>query len=212
MYISKISDYWFTQTSTSHLPYRFPFTLRIYCFSCKESIILFILLRDFPVSVTNSACFTEGFFIINSKTANSSKVHPKVSIWHFGNLGMALWKFRNGTLETFSIHKINMHISVFQFVIRTQKQVAKEHFQEFGRRMHTILQVVIVCSYQSISEIPGIFLKSTIVYMETKCFHVFNHKNRCCSGIAFTKRMYLPNVRSKLCQMPYRCIYGQSFI
>ena len=36
--------------------------------------------------------------------------------------------------------------------------------------------------------------KGIIVHLEPECFHVFNHKNSRSSGIAFTERMYLPNI------------------
>ena len=60
--------------------------------------------------------------------------------------------------------------------------------------MNAILQIIIVRSHQSITEIPGVLLKSIIIDAEAKSFHVFNHKNSGCSGVAFAEWMDLPNV------------------
>lgn len=49
------------QINISHFPYLFPFTLRIYSFFCKDSIIRFTVLSDFPVSATRSFCLIDGF-------------------------------------------------------------------------------------------------------------------------------------------------------
>ena len=78
--------------------------------------------------------------------------------------------------------------------------------------MNTILQIVIISSYQSVAEIPRVLLKSLIVYFEPECLHVFNHKNSRCSGVTFTERMNLPNIRSKLSKMFHALFYRQACI
>ena len=47
--------------SNQYFPYLFPSTLRIYSFFCKDSIIRFTVLRDFPVSAASSFCLMDGF-------------------------------------------------------------------------------------------------------------------------------------------------------
>ena len=78
--------------------------------------------------------------------------------------------------------------------------------------MNTILQIVIISSYQSVAEIPRVLFKSIIVYLEPKCLHVFDHKNSRCSGVTFTERMNLPNIRSKLSKMFHALFYRQACI
>ena len=78
--------------------------------------------------------------------------------------------------------------------------------------MNTILQIVIISSYQSVAEIPRVLFKSIIVYLEPECLHVFNHKNSRCSGVTFTERMNLPNIRSKLSKMFHALFYRQACI
>lgn len=74
--------------------------------------------------------------------------------------------------------------------------------------MNAVLQIVIICSYQGVAEIPRVLLKSIVVYFEPECFHVLNYKNSRSSGVAFTERMNLPDIRSKLGKMFYATLHG----
>lgn len=93
-----------------------------------------------------------------------------------------------------NIHIIHVHISVFQLIFRPQNQIAEEQFQELCCGMNAVLQIVIICPYQSIAEIPRVLLKSIVIYFETECFHVLNHKNSRSSGVALAEWMDLPNI------------------
>ena len=76
--------------------------------------------------------------------------------------------------------------------------------------MNIISQILIINSYQSVAKIPGVLLENLIVHLESKCFHVLNHKNNRSPGVAFTKRMNLPNIRSKLGKMFHATFHRQS--
>ena len=97
----------------------------------------------------------------------------------FQSVKLRLWDFRIDTLG-FVIHIVHVHISVFQLIFRSQNQIAEEHFQELCCGMNAVLQIVIICSYQSVAEIPGVLFKGIIVYFESECFHVLDHKNSRC--------------------------------
>ena len=69
--------------------------------------------------------------------------------------------------------------------------------------MNTVLEIVIVCSYKSIPEIPWIIGKNLITYVESKGLQVLYHEYGCGTGISLTERMYLPDTGNKLCYMLY---------
>ena len=78
--------------------------------------------------------------------------------------------------------------------------------------MNAFLQIVIVCPNQCITEIPRVFTESIVIDMETKSFHILNHKHGGCSCVTLAKGMNLPNVRCKLCKMLHRCFNRQPLI
>ena len=66
-------------TSSSHFPYRFPRSLRIYCLSCRDFIMRLMVAMDLPVALTSSCCLTVGFAATSFNTASSSSEQSKVS-------------------------------------------------------------------------------------------------------------------------------------
>ena len=78
--------------------------------------------------------------------------------------------------------------------------------------MNTLLQIVIVCSDQCITEIPGIFTERIVIDMEPKSLHILYHKHRSCSCIPFAEGMNLPNIRCELCKVFYCCFDRKAFI
>lgn len=148
---------------------------------------------DLPVAATNFFCVIIEFSESNLITAISFNVHFKVSFWTFetnwiDTLGFCIILFRN---------VIHMHISILQLIIRSHQQITEKLFQILCCRMNSILQIIIIGSNQSISEIPGMFFERIIIHFQSECLPIFNNKNSCCSCISLRKRMNLPDIRSK---------------
>ena len=108
-----------------------------------------------------------------------------------------LWNFFYCTLNSIiSLFRniIHVHISILQLIIGSHQQIAEKHFQILCCSMNSVLQIIIICSYQSISEIPGMLLERIIINFQSKRLHIFDNKDRCCSCISFCKWMNLPDV------------------
>lgn len=45
--------------------------------------------------------------------------------------------------------------------------------------MDAVMKVIVIGSYQSVSEIPGVLGKWFIIYLKTKCFKIFDDKYCC---------------------------------
>lgn len=78
--------------------------------------------------------------------------------------------------------------------------------------MNIVSQIIIISSHQSVAEIPGALFESLIVHLESKYFHVFNHKNSCNSGVAFTEWINLPNIWSKLGKILHTTFHRQACV
>ena len=65
-------------------------------------------------------------------------------------------------------------------------------FKIYSCIVYTHTSVFIVCTNQCVSEIPRVLGKKVVVYFEAYGMEVQYGKNCCCSGVTFTKRMYLP--------------------
>ncbi len=76
--------------STSHLPLRLPFSLRISPFSCISTVRLLIVLSDFPVSYAIFFCVADGSDCNTFNIAISSSVIFIVSFWLFESGALAL--------------------------------------------------------------------------------------------------------------------------
>ena len=110
------------------------------------------------------------------------------------------------------LHIINVHIAVFQLVIRAQKKIAEKHFQELCGGVNALLQIRIVRSDQGVAEVPRILFKGVVVYTKAESFHIFDHKDGGGTGVSLAEGMNLPNVRSEFRQVLHRRIYGQALI
>ena len=78
--------------------------------------------------------------------------------------------------------------------------------------MDAFLQVIVICTNQSVAEIPRIFLECVVVYAKAECFHIFYHKYGSCTVVSLAERVNLPNIRSKSCQMLYSRINRQTLL
>lgn len=100
---------------------------------------------------------------------------------------MILWNFEIDTLGMAFLHIINVHIAVFQLVIRAQKKIAEKHFQELCGGVNALLQIRIVRSDQGVAEVPRILFKGVVVYTKAESFHIFDHKDGGGTGISLRR-------------------------
>ena len=107
---------------------------------------------------------------------------------------------------------IYVHISVLQLVIGVEQKIAEEHFQEFSCGVNAFLQIVIVRSYERVTEIPRILLKGIVIHTETKGFHIFDHKDGGCSRVTLAKGMNLPDARCEFCEVSDGRFYRQTLV
>ena len=115
-------------------------------------------------------------------------------------------------MESAFIRKINVHITVFEFVVCAEQEIGEKQFQKLCGRMNALLQIIIVCPDQCVAEIPGVFTERIVIDAEPKGFHIFNHKYGGGTGVSLAEGMDLPNIRCKLCEVLYRCFNRQSLI
>lgn len=67
---------------------------------------------------------------------------------------LALLYFIIGTLNYCVFSEAHMETAILQFMLRTEKQVFKKHFEKLACSMDTFLQIVVVGSDKRIAEIP----------------------------------------------------------
>ena len=86
---------------------------------------------------------------------------------------LALWNILIGILNDIILYRLyifHMQISVFQFVIPIQKQIFKELFKVFCRGTDPFREIIVICSHQSIPEIPRVIGKDIISDTKAKGF------------------------------------------
>ena len=96
---------------------------------------------------------------------------------------MILWSFGADTLGSIVIRIINVHKTVLQLVICTQKKIPEEQLQELCGGVDALLQICIVRSDQGIAEIPRVLLEGVVIDTKTESFHILDHKNGGGTGI-----------------------------
>ena len=115
-------------------------------------------------------------------------------------------------MESAFIRKINVHITVFEFVVCAEQEICEKQFQKLCCGMNALLQIIIVCPDQRVAEIPRVFAERIVIDAESEGFHIFNHKHGGGTGVSLTEGVNLPNIRCKLCKVLYRCFNRQSLI
>ena len=63
------------------------------------------------------------------------------------SIKLILWNFGIDTLESAFIRKINVHITVFEFVVCAEQEIREKQFQKFCGGMNALLQIIIAVSY-----------------------------------------------------------------
>ena len=61
----------------------------------------------------------------------------------------------------------------------------------------TLCHIFVVGPNQGIAEIPRMFLKHSVVCLETNRLQIFDGENSGGSSVPLTERMYLPNARNE---------------
>lgn len=67
--------------------------------------------------------------------------------------------------------------------------------------MDAFLQIIVICTNQSVAKIPRIFLECVVIYAKPECFYIFNYKHGSGTGIFLAERVNLPDIGSKFSQM-----------
>lgn len=184
---------------TIHFPFLLPFSRSISFFSCISTIRLFIVLSESPKKLCHSRlCYSR---IIADNIDYCKFLQSAVQ-----SVIPALWTIDCGTL------KINMQISVLQLMVCSEQKIFKKLFKELCCSVYSIFQIVVICPDKSVAEIPWIFRKNIIAYIESEGLQIFYDKNGCCSCVALTKGVYLPYTRSEFRNMPYWFRCGKSRI
>lgn len=78
-----------------------------------------------------------------------------------------------------------MHFSVVKLILLTLKKIAKKFFEKFRGFIDALLNIVIICTNQRISEIPRMCREKVVVSVEAKLSYILYKKYRRSSGIAF---------------------------
>ena len=128
------------------------------------------------------------------------------------SIKLILWNFGIDTLGAVLTHIINVHIAVFQLVLRAQKKIAEEQLQELRGGVNALLQIRIVRSDQGVAEVPRILFKGVVVHTEAEGFHILDHKHGGGKGISLAEGVNLPNVGGEFRQMLHHRIYRQALI
>ncbi len=90
-----------------------------------------------------------------------------------------------------------MQIPVSQFIIASKDNIAEKPLKKFCGLINIFIKVIVICTHQGISEIPGIFFKRRIVYIYSKGLQILDDEYGCRSGVSFRKRVDLPDTGSK---------------
>ena len=77
--------------------------------------------------------------------------------------------------------------------------------------MNTLLQIIIVCTNQCVTEIPRVFTERIVINTEPKSFHILNHKHGGGSCVTLAEGMNLPNIRCKFSKM-FHCCFNRQFL
>lgn len=178
---------------TIHFPFLLPFSRSISFFSCISTVRLFIVLSESPKNFAIPVCVIPGSLRIILIIASSPKCSSKC---HSGTLNYWLWHFENQYADICSSTHGLFRAEDFQKTFQGTLLFRVFHFQ-----------IVVICPDKSVAEIPWIFRKNIIAYIESEGLQIFYDKNGCCSCVALTKGVYLPYTRSEFRNMFYwfRC-------
>ena len=86
----------------------------------------------------------------------------------------------------------NQHITILQFVILTEQQIAEELHEERPVWLYSFLRITVIGTYQCVAEVPRVISKQLIIHFEATRTQIFDDKYGSCSSITFTERMVLP--------------------
>ena len=100
-----------------------------------------------------------------------------------------------------------MTVSIFQFIMLSHQEITEESFKKLWIFVNSFLQIVVICTNQSIPKIPGIFSKNIVVYIKSQRAEIFDCKNSGCSCIFLSKRMNLPEAGNKERNMLYNLFH-----
>jgi hypothetical protein len=105
-----------------------------------------------------------------------------------------------------------MKIPVFQVPLFSQQEIAEKPFKIYRGIVYSFQGVLVICTYQGISEIPGMICKHVIVNIESDRPQVLDKEYGRSTCIALAKRMNLPEIRNELCNMGDDNVVRQSLI
>lgn len=102
--------------------------------------------------------------------------------------------------------------SVFQFVVFSEQEIPEEFFKKFRIFMDSFLKIVVVCTDESIPEIPGIFREYFVVRIESERAKIFYRENRGCPCVSFSESVNLPKTGYKESYVLYGFFQSEIFI